>query len=392
MCIFQGSNKRFYILNLKELKKPKDVATSHALIWNSLTTSLSFSKPLKGKSVFNPRPYNSSHIVYLKVHKAASSTVQNIVMRASMKRNLTFALPARNNTHQFGWPAKFSRFKHLKKLPSKPDVLCLHTVLSDSLIKTMPQDSFYFTSLRDPFTQIRSMFEYYNLSKCLYPKHSATLLEVIGSGKNACDILVIKSPQAFDLGINLRNADNDTVIADFIQLVEKQFHFVIIVEYFNECLILLRDMLGWTTQDILYFKSNFKGKRKQLATNLTLLPEDNEKTRAIIYKFLKADLALYKHFKSKLEQTIASKKDYINAEIVKLKHLQKIWMADCVKDFLPANELPDKRFQPYGAGSYGYLLTEKGFDNSTCVSLSITELPHFQELNKYQNKLLNIST
>ncbi|KAF6035632.1 hypothetical protein EB796_006072 [Bugula neritina] len=345
------------------------------------------------KSGLTRRPYNSSHIVYIKVHKAASSTIQNILMRVGMKLNLTFALPeGKITTHQIGWPAKFSRAKHLKKYPKTPDVLCLHTVLSNDLIKTMPQDSFYFTSLRDPFTQVLSMFEYYNMQTCLLWKNNASFLDLIRSGSLKCKGLTIKCPQAFDLGLNIVSADDDTAIANLIQRIDEQFHFVIIVEYFNECLILLRDMLGWTTADILYFKSNFNGEAKKKSTNSTLPPEDNEQARASIYKYLKADLALYKHFKIKLEKVIALKRNYINAEIVKLNKLQNAWMADCVQDILPAKKILDRRFRPYGKGSRGYLLTETGLSNSSCISLAIAEIPHVIQLKDYQEKLLHAST
>lgn len=384
-----GSSKRFQLLNVQSFERNKEVENPVSPE-SSVTSESSSNMTLKGESVFNSRPYNSSHIVYLKVHKAASSTLQNIVMRAGMKRNLTFALPVTDNFNQLGWPAKFNRARNLKKHPGTPDVLCFHTVLSDDLIQTMPQDSFYFTSLRDPFTQLKSLFEYYQMKNCLPSQDSATLLEVIRSGKTSCAV-VIKNPQAFDLGLDVNIADSDDVIETLIQNINKQFHFVIIVEYFNECLILLRDMLGWSDIDILYFKSNFKGKKAKPSTDHALLPEDNEENRAAVYKFLKADFALYKHFKNKVEHILALKKDYINAEIVKLKLLQNLWMTDCVNASLPSSKIPDQRFRPYGAGSYGYLLSENGLNNSTCIELALPEIPHVKELNEYQKNLLNVS-
>ena len=42
-----------------------------------------------------------NNIVFLKVHKAASSTVQNILMRYGAERNLKFVLPKRGNYFKY---------------------------------------------------------------------------------------------------------------------------------------------------------------------------------------------------------------------------------------------------------------------------------------------------
>ncbi|KAF7643650.1 hypothetical protein LDENG_00235760 [Lucifuga dentata] len=42
-----------------------------------------------------------SHIVFLKTHKTASTTIINILQRYGDSRNLTFALPQNRNSHLF---------------------------------------------------------------------------------------------------------------------------------------------------------------------------------------------------------------------------------------------------------------------------------------------------
>jgi len=338
----------------------------------------------KTSTYFNRRAFNSNHIVYLKVHKTASCTIQNIIMRAGVKRNLSFAFPLKKNLANFGWPNKFRQnlYPHLGK--EVPDVFCLHTVFSDDLVKTMPADSFYLTSLRDPFKQLTSMYQYYRLQNCKHSQdnQSHSLLEWINAGYRVCNS-IIKNPQAYDLGLSLANTNNHKVIHELIHNVEKQFHFVIIVEYFDECLILLRDMLGWGDSDVLYFQSNRRRNMTSSTKNEALLPEDNEKNRAIVYKFLSADFSLYCYFKKKLETIIARKKDYLAGEVLRLKELRTSWKKLCIKESLPAFKIKDFRFRPYG-NSQGYLLTDFGLNNSMCINMALSEIAHIRKIYESQ--------
>jgi len=48
-------------------------------------------------------------IIFVKTHKTASSTFQNILFRFGTKHNLTFGLPS-NNGNRFNYPAFFKQY------------------------------------------------------------------------------------------------------------------------------------------------------------------------------------------------------------------------------------------------------------------------------------------
>lgn len=61
----------------------------------------------------------------------------------------------------------------------------------------------------------------------------------------------------FDLGgENNRPATDVAYAHDFVEEVEKVFSLVMISEYFDESLVLLRNLLSWDLDDILYMKLN----------------------------------------------------------------------------------------------------------------------------------------
>ena len=51
-----------------------------------------------------------TNIVFLKTHKTASSTIQNIFFRYGIANNLWFGMPVKGNTHLLGKSFSFFRF------------------------------------------------------------------------------------------------------------------------------------------------------------------------------------------------------------------------------------------------------------------------------------------
>ena len=365
-----------------------------------LDVSQSGSRPLEPDSntktqgaqiVHNNKPFNRSHIVYIKTHKAASSTIQSMLMRYGMRNNLTFAIPPRNKqrqVNQLGFPARFNHTKHMSSEVEKPDILCYHSVLSTDLINTMPMDSFYLTSLRDPFSQIKSAYIYYGVGG----QGKKPLMEFLEEGAKSRQVL--NNPQSYDLGLSFTRATTEAAIMEGLKAIDSLFHFVIIVEYFEECLILLRDMMKWTNDDILYFRVNFNGKSQKTASaspkENPLLPSDTPENRQRVYQYLHADYTIYSFFKLKVEKIIEQNRDYLDTEITKLHELQSTWSSFCLESSAPSSKISDSRFRIYGFDSYRYVLKQQGYHNQTCIELASAERYRIKLLAEYQAKLLGL--
>ena len=107
------------------------------------------------------------HIAFLKVHKAASSTAQNIFLRFGWYRNLTFVLsPAKKPS---GYPNVISLRESLTNSNILPppegrqyDILCNHVFYSNEAFrKFMPNDTVFIGILREPFDLYNSILNYF---------------------------------------------------------------------------------------------------------------------------------------------------------------------------------------------------------------------------------------
>lgn len=67
----------------------------------------------------------------------------------------------------------------------------------------------------------------------------------------------LRNGMSFDFGLEFEEFDKIEVIINFIILVEKDFQLVLIMEYFDEFLILLKWLFCWSLDDIFYLKYNF---------------------------------------------------------------------------------------------------------------------------------------
>jgi len=99
-----------------------------------------------------------TNIVFVKTHKCASSTLQNIFLRFGEAHRLRFLLPATG--HQL--PGRFT----YSAVPPRSDynILAVHTRWSGpEALRAIP-NAVTVTMLRDPVTQFESAWQYYRLT------------------------------------------------------------------------------------------------------------------------------------------------------------------------------------------------------------------------------------
>ncbi|KAL7875754.1 hypothetical protein AOLI_G00107170 [Acnodon oligacanthus] len=206
------------------------------------------------------RPHHKhTSVVFLKTHKTASTTMQNILFCFAERNNLTMALPVRTCGHQFCYPRLFrSHFVHPHTTP--PDIITNHLRFSRSEVhRLIPCYTVYITILREPGAMFKSLFSYYNQYCQSFKRVPNGFLEAFldepwsyyrPEEKNA---MYARNTLTFDLG-----GDKDRPSADakmyakrFTAEVERTFSPVMIAEYFDESLVLLRCLLSWGLEDVL---------------------------------------------------------------------------------------------------------------------------------------------
>ncbi|XP_034020202.1 galactose-3-O-sulfotransferase 3 [Thalassophryne amazonica] len=292
-----------------------------------------------------------TNVAFLKTHKTASSTMQNLLFRFAERNNLTVALPVQACGHQFCYPRSFtSHFVHSHTLP--PNIITSHMRFNKvELQRLMPNDTVYITILREPSSMFESLFSYYNQYCQSFKRVPNGSLEAFLEEPwrfyqpDEKDSMYARNTLTFDLGGDKDHPATDITYAQaFVEEVERVFSLVMIAEYFDESLVLLRHLLSWDLDDILYVKLNMRTANSK--QNLT--PGLPAKIRA----WNSLDAHLYDHFNASLWRKLAALGPACVAREVRLlRQAQERLMRSCFGGRLPllrsATQIKNKDLRPW---------------------------------------------
>ena len=63
---------------------------------------------------------------------------------------------------------------------------------------------------------------------------------------------------SFDLGLEQKSFTEDEKISEFVDELSKKLNLVLIADYFDESLVLLKRLLCWDLEDIIYVKQKMR--------------------------------------------------------------------------------------------------------------------------------------
>lgn len=106
------------------------------------------------------------------------------------------------------------------------------------------------------------------------------------------------------------------MIQKFVEDLTERIDLVLIAEYFDESLIMLKRELCWDLDDVVYFRFHQRGQDYK-EKNIT------EKMNLQIIKWNKADWDLYQHFNRTLWEKISKEGLHFQDEVKELR--RKIW-------------------------------------------------------------------
>ncbi|KXJ28784.1 Galactosylceramide sulfotransferase [Exaiptasia diaphana] len=158
---------------------------------------------------------------------------------------------------------------------ANPHILCNHARYNKRILRHLfPKDeSIYITILREPFSHYESVFNYFELWKGLGIKDRSRLL---------------RNPMLYDLGLDFRFYQDETAVRKYIKFLEREFELVMMMEYFDESVVLLKRMMCWDIDDIVFIKHNERQKKDKKRLSPLL--------HANIKRWNQADFILYNHF------------------------------------------------------------------------------------------------
>ncbi|CAH1786167.1 unnamed protein product, partial [Owenia fusiformis] len=331
------------------------------------------------------RSIKHKNIMFLKLHKTASSTMQNIFFRYVDSNALNIALP-KSGLYSFSYPKVFS--PSFVKPSIKPfNVMCNHLRYHRSVHSVMPADTKYITIIRNPDSQFISSFNYFNFPDC-FKQHGIKTINDFARvlPKGTCANVNAQNSMLYDLGVSIHDITNMNVIKDKIIEAGKIFDLVMLSEYIDEGLILMRDMLQWKNEDILYMnKLVSQTPQKKIST----------KTRNILREYNKGDVLLYEYFNKTFwlkAQRYGLQK--LILEVQKFREFNQKWFDFCVDGVVSGDQIRDADLKAdYNDDIVlGYNLNEYAKDSEMCHQLATQEIHYHRKLEKRMKRLGNVKT
>ncbi|XP_072180157.1 galactose-3-O-sulfotransferase 2-like [Diadema setosum] len=272
-----------------------------------------------------------NNVVFIKTHKTGSTSLSHIVNRYGHLRNLSFVfnrlsprnghlvyLPLNNNSPRTHFlppigvkPGEYSRYKY--------NMLAVHVRYDRKAMDSfMLPNTHYITVIRDPATQFESAFTHFQLDDAFMATEKAKfstmqarltqfftkpdfyrkrLKQLKWENKIGLRWYYARNNQIFDLGLDHIYHNDNWKVQEYIKKLDREFLLVLITEYFEESLVVMRKALCWSMDDIIYVAKNVRPNPANISSA----------TRQKMRQWNDVDTKLYEHFNRSLWQKI---KDY----------------------------------------------------------------------------------
>ncbi len=243
--------------------------------------------------------------------------------------------------------------------------------------EVMPNDSVYVSILREPVSMFESTFTYNKYNAVYHLSGPNPLKQFLESPRRYYDVHGgkdhAKNPMLFDLGLNNPQKDDQRYIDQMIEKLDKRFNLVMMTEYFHESLILLKDLMCWTTNDIVYFTLNARSKS-------SVLSDINPVMKDRIKQWNLGDVKLYDHFNKTFWKKV---KDFgeerMKREVQELIESNEELYKMCI-DRVSDND--GRVWHPPGVKVESLQVKAAAKKYPQCVNMARTELPYTDLLRK----------
>ena len=261
---------------------------------------------------------SSSSVAFIKTHKTGSTTMSSIINRFGFIRNCSFlmfkgdAIKHGHFRNQIPKDAREILPPFGTKIPAsekkgKYDYLATHIRFLPNLkfLKLyMNPEVKYITMLRDPVDQWKSAFYFFGCMKKIkntppnaspmdtFLRKPAVYWKKFRSG-TTCKSYT-RNGMWYDLTANFSIHTDITLIKRKLRVLDAHLDLVLITEYLDESLILLKDMMGWDYRDILHIAKNTNANRTVVS----------KKQASRIRSWNMADCLLYDHYNKTLWRKI----------------------------------------------------------------------------------------
>ncbi|XP_071960606.1 galactosylceramide sulfotransferase-like isoform X2 [Antedon mediterranea] len=279
----------------------------------------------------------SRNIVFVKTHKTASTTLASILQRFGYTRNLLFTLGKRghvlSSTHLFNRkmiPSLPPNVKLFNKSLTGYNLLTNHVRYNRPEMDAVVQNAKYITIIREPSAHFESCFGYFEMAKRLKLTNFSNPIEMFM--KTPSRFLAkkfymwqrAKNGQLYDLGLDHEHHDDFFTVKYKIKQLDSEFDLMLLSEYFDESLILLKKLMCWSFDDILYISNGIRSHSHRYVIN------DQLRTR--IRKWSSADVMMYNHFNKTLWRKVKEYGETFNADLAEFRQREHQAIQKCIDE------------------------------------------------------------
>ncbi|XP_070572698.1 galactosylceramide sulfotransferase-like [Ptychodera flava] len=273
-------------------------------------------------------------IVFIKTHKTASSTTNTMIQHYGLKHGLVFALP--KNTQLFDVNRMFSRAMMLQPT-APPDKGGVFNILANHLRYNRPElqravpGARYITILRHPVSKFESTFGYYRAAEHFNLTDYRNPLETF---MESPDILMeqhsfgmknqLRNGMMFTLGFDHKFDDDVLAIDRYITKLDIELDLVLLTEYYDESLLLLKKLLCWDFEDILYIPKGYRSQNRRYNVSVGLAKK--------ILDWNLADHRLYDHFNQTFWSKVAEYGPEFERDLAEFRTRQENFYQSCVAE------------------------------------------------------------
>ena len=356
-------------------------------------------------------PYKS--IALIKVYKAASSTLSNILFRYGFNRKMSFILPQGVGQNQI-FPlspsdseakiiplCKDGQVNHAKSVAVtdlKYQLLNVHTRFrgKSNLLQLLPNDTFILSSVREPVYQIKSSFSYNGFEKRLkkfnidfktfFETPYKITVDYFFNG-NETNMLHatdwgLWNPQSLVHGLSefgvrpgitrtelINSPEEMKKVKSFLNSVHREIDFSVIAEYFDQSIVIMRNLLGLEWEDIVYLESN-KRSKKQGKMDM------EERKKILEWNYI--DYLLYETMKEKFYK--------LKNEIGEERIMAEAGILSEYNERIASYCLSHKRYQPRQGVYVSYMefeMSRRGLRNKCCNQMTAQEWNYIPTLKQY---------
>jgi galactosylceramide sulfotransferase len=285
----------------------------------------------------------SKNVAFLKTHKTGSSTMSNIMLRFADTHNLTVGLPLEGKWELGGYPAYIDK-QLIDPQLQQYNILGHHFRFNkEKLDQFMPADTKYVTIIRSPVDNVESVFGFFQdqmpFEEWLGDVNATDRLKTFYADPNKYFVRETdwyfrsKNHMFFDIGYDVNRAEEQPYVQQAISEMDNHFTLILLTDFFDESLILMKHLLCWGWDDIVYIKFKMRIEEAKAEVNVDLSER--------IKKWNHADFMLYDYFNKTFWQKVdAFGRDKMEAELVTFREQQKLAEEECIESYQPFKKKP----------------------------------------------------